>query len=39
VISQDNNKRLQDQLQKLTDTHINTIDEIFANKEKEIMQI
>ncbi len=38
-ISQDNNKRLQDQLQKLTDTHINTIDEIFANKEKEIMQI
>ena len=38
-ISQDNNKRLQDQLQKLTDNHIGTVETIFSNKEKEIMQI
>lgn len=38
-ISQDNNKRLQDQLQKLTDTNIQSVDQIFSNKEKEIMQI
>lgn len=38
-ISQDNQKRLQDQLQKMTDTHIGAVDEIFSNKEKDIMQI
>ena len=38
-ISQDNQKRLQDQLQKVTDTHIGAVDEIFSNKEKDIMQI
>ena len=38
-ISQDNHKQLQDQLQKVTDTHIGAVDEIFSNKEKDIMQI
>ena len=38
-ISQDNQKRLQDQLQKVTDTHIGAVEEIFSNKEKDIMQI
>ncbi len=38
-ISQDQNRRAQDQLQKDTDGHTKTIDEVGASKEKEIMQV
>jgi ribosome recycling factor len=39
VISQDENRRTQDQIQKVTDAHIKTIDEVGAAKEQEIMQV
>ncbi|HCG90753.1 MAG TPA: ribosome recycling factor [Dehalococcoidia bacterium] len=39
TLSQDNNKRLQDQLQKITDGHMKSVDDIFAKKEQDIMQI
>ncbi len=38
-ISQDENRRSQDALQKTTDTHVKTIDEVAAAKEGEIMQV
>ncbi|GHC42680.1 ribosome recycling factor [Ulvibacter litoralis] len=38
-ISEDMKKNLEIDVQKLTDFHINKIDEIFANKEKEIMTV
>ena len=38
-ISQDQNRRAQDQLQKATDGHTDTIDEVGAAKEKDIMQV
>jgi len=38
-ISQDENRRSQEQLQKTTDTHIRTIDQVAAAKEAEIMQV
>ena len=38
-ISQDQNRRAQDQLQKATDGHTKTIDEVGTAKEKEIMQV
>jgi ribosome recycling factor len=38
-ISQDENRRTQDQLQKATDTHIRQIDGISTAKEAEIMQV
>lgn len=38
-ISQDQNRRSQEQIQKTTDSHIETIDEIGAAKEAEIMQV
>ena len=38
-ISQDENRRSQDTLQKTTDTHIKTIDDVAANKEAEIMEV
>ena len=39
AISQDENRRTQDQLQKATDAHIRQIDEIGTAKEAEIMQV
>ncbi len=39
AISQDENRRSQDNLQKTTDTHIKTIDEVAAAKEAEIMEV
>jgi ribosome recycling factor len=39
LISQDQNRRSQDRLQKATDTHIKTIDEVAVSKEAEIMQV
>ena len=38
-ISQDEHKRLADQIQELTDQHIKAVDETLAQKEAEIMQV
>ncbi|MFQ6027337.1 MAG: ribosome recycling factor [Dehalococcoidia bacterium] len=38
-ISQDENRRSQDQLQKTTDSHVKDIDQVGAAKEAEIMQV
>jgi ribosome recycling factor len=38
-ITEDQNKRMQDQLQKLTDRFIKEIDQLVAAKEKEIMEV
>ncbi len=38
-ITEDDNKRMQDQLQKLTDRFIKEIDQLIAAKEKEIMEV
>ena len=39
MISQDDDKRVQDEIQKLTDKHVADIDQALAAKEKEIMQV
>ena len=39
AISQDENRRSQDQLQKTTDSHVKMIDEVGSAKESEIMQV
>ena len=39
VISQDQNRRAQDQLQKTTDGHTKIIDQVGTAKETEIMQV
>ncbi len=39
AISQDENRRTQDQLQKATDAHVKSVDEIGGAKENEIMQV
>ena len=39
AISQDQNRRSQDQLQKTTDSHIKSIDQVSTAKEAEIMQV
>jgi ribosome recycling factor len=39
LISQDDDKRVQDEIQKLTDKHVADIDQALAAKEKEIMQV
>ncbi len=39
AISQDQNRRSQDQLQKTTDAHIKSIDQVSTAKEAEIMQV
>jgi ribosome recycling factor len=38
-ITEDDNKRLQDQLQKMTDKFIKEIDQLVTAKEKEIMEV
>ena len=38
-ISQDENRRTQEQLQKSTDSHVKMVDELGASKETEIMQV
>ena len=38
-ITEDDNKRFQDQLQKLTDKYVKEIDLLVAAKEKEIMEV
>jgi ribosome recycling factor len=39
MISQDDEKRAQDEVQKLTDKHVADIEQALAGKEKEIMQV
>ncbi|HYD72886.1 MAG TPA: ribosome recycling factor [Candidatus Binatia bacterium] len=39
AISQDEHKRHNDEVQKITDEHIRKIDEMFRHKEEEIMQV
>ena len=39
AISQDESRRSQDALQKTTDAHVKTIDEVAAGKEAEIMEV
>lgn len=38
-ISEDEVKKLQDEVQKITDGHIKKLDELLAHKEKEIMTV
>ena len=38
-ISEDEHKRLAEEVQKITDAHIKKIDEALASKEKEIKQV
>ena len=39
LVSQDDDRRAQDDVQKLTDKHVAEIDQVLAEKEKELMQI
>lgn len=38
-VSEDEVKKLQDEIQKITDVHIEKIDELLAHKEKEILTV
>ncbi len=38
-VSEDETKRLQEEIQKLTDSYINKIEEALQHKEKEIMEV
>jgi ribosome recycling factor len=38
-ISEDDERRGQDEIQKLTDTHIEEVDKVLAEKEKELMEV
>ena len=38
-ISQDENRRTQEQLQKSTDNHVKSVEELGVGKETEIMQV
>jgi ribosome recycling factor len=39
LISQDEDRRVQDEVQKLTDKHVAEIDQVLAEKEKELLQV
>jgi len=39
MISQDEERRAQEEIQKLTDKHVAEIDQVLAEKEKELMQV
>jgi ribosome recycling factor len=39
LLTQDDEKRVQDDVQKLTDKYVGEIDQALADKEKEIMQV
>jgi len=39
MISQDDERKAQDEIQKLTDRHVAEIDQLLAAKEKEILQV
>jgi len=38
-ISEDDDRRAQDEIQKLTDTYVKQIDELLAAKEKELLEV
>jgi len=38
-VSQDDDRRAQDEVQKFTDKHVAEIDQVLAEKEKELMQV
>jgi ribosome recycling factor len=39
LISQDDEKRVHEEIQKLTDRHVADVDAVLAEKEKELMQV
>ena len=39
LISEDDDRRMQDEIQKLTDRHVHEIDAVLAEKEKELLQV
>ena len=39
LVSQDDDRRAQDDVQKLTDKYVAEIDQVLAEKEKELMQV
>ncbi|MFN4064432.1 MAG: ribosome-recycling factor, partial [Parazoarcus communis] len=39
LISEDDERRAEDEIQKLTDRHVAEIDKLLAQKEQELMQI
>jgi ribosome recycling factor len=39
LIAQDDERRAQDEIQKLTDKHVAEIDHAMADKERELMQV
>jgi len=39
LVSQDDDRRAQDDIQKLTDKYVGEIDQVLAEKEKELMQV
>jgi ribosome recycling factor len=39
LISQDDEKRVHEEIQKLTDKHVADVDAVLADKEKELMQV
>ena len=39
LVSQDDDRRAQDEVQKLTDRHVGEIDHVLADKEKELLQV
>jgi ribosome recycling factor len=39
LISEDDDRRAQEDIQKLTDRHVHEIDQVLAEKEKELLQV
>lgn len=39
LVSQDDDRRVHDEIQKLTDRHVAEIDQVLADKEKELLQV
>jgi ribosome recycling factor len=39
LISEDDDRRSQEEIQKLTDRHVHEIDQVLAEKEKELLQV
>ncbi len=39
LISEDDDRRVQEEVQKLTDRHVHEIDAVLAEKEKELLQV
>jgi ribosome recycling factor len=39
LVSQDDERRAEVEVQKLTDKHVGEIEQLLASKEKEVMQV